>query len=111
MCDIDAWVLNAACGDLARWRDAGLQPGRLALNLSAVSLGDPAGIGPEIVVGAGASARVGVGGGESTGGGTEESERDRPDGTAESGEEEHYSDPTCREDKPLTFASLLLTDA
>lgn len=42
MCDIDAWVLNAACGDLARWRDAGLQPGRLALNLSVQQARNPA---------------------------------------------------------------------
>jgi diguanylate cyclase (GGDEF)-like protein len=42
MCDIDAWVLNAACGDLARWRDAGLQPGRLALNLSVQRARNPA---------------------------------------------------------------------
>ena len=42
MCDIDAWVLNAACTDLARWAEAGLQPGRLALNLSIQQARSPA---------------------------------------------------------------------
>jgi diguanylate cyclase (GGDEF)-like protein len=42
MCDIDAWVMNAACSDLARWIEAGLQPGRLALNLSVQQARSPA---------------------------------------------------------------------
>ncbi|MFT3818531.1 MAG: EAL domain-containing protein [Rubrivivax sp.] len=42
MCDIDAWVLNAACTDLARWAEAGLKPGRLALNLSVQQARSPA---------------------------------------------------------------------
>jgi len=42
MCDIDAWVLNAACTDLAHWLDAGLQPGRVALNLSVQQARSPA---------------------------------------------------------------------
>ncbi len=42
MCDIDAWVLNAACTDLARWQAAGLQPGRLAINLSVQQARNPA---------------------------------------------------------------------
>ncbi len=42
MCDIDVWVLNAACTDLARWTEAGLQPGRLALNLSVQQARSPA---------------------------------------------------------------------
>lgn len=42
MCDIDAWVLNAACTDLARWVDEGLQPGRVALNLSVQQARNPA---------------------------------------------------------------------
>jgi len=31
---IDAWVLQAACSELAAWLDAGLQPGRMSINLS-----------------------------------------------------------------------------
>ena len=42
MCDIDAWVLNAACADLARWLAAGLKPGRLAVNLSVQQARNPA---------------------------------------------------------------------
>ncbi|WP_326534640.1 putative bifunctional diguanylate cyclase/phosphodiesterase [Pseudorhodoferax sp.] len=42
MCDIDAWVLEAACTDLARWLDNSLQPGRLALNLSVQQARNPA---------------------------------------------------------------------
>lgn len=42
MCDIDAWVLEAACTDLAQWLQAGLQPGRLALNLSVQQARNPA---------------------------------------------------------------------
>jgi len=42
MCDIDAWVLNAACTDLAHWVGAGLQPGRLAINLSVQQARSPA---------------------------------------------------------------------
>ena len=42
MCDIDAWVLDAACTDLARWLAAGLRPGRLALNLSVQQARNPA---------------------------------------------------------------------
>jgi diguanylate cyclase (GGDEF)-like protein len=42
MCDIDAWVLEAACTDLARWQAAGLRPGRLALNLSVQQARNPA---------------------------------------------------------------------
>ena len=33
--DIDAWVLNEACRQLRGWLDAGLAPGRVAVNLSA----------------------------------------------------------------------------
>jgi diguanylate cyclase (GGDEF)-like protein len=39
---IDAWVLDTACADLARWRANGLRPGRLALNLSVQQARDPA---------------------------------------------------------------------
>ena len=42
MCDIDAWVLEAACADLAHWLGAGLQPGRLAINLSVQQARNPA---------------------------------------------------------------------
>lgn len=42
MCDIDAWVLDAACTDLAHWLHVGLQPGRLALNLSVQQARNPA---------------------------------------------------------------------
>ena len=42
MCDIDAWVLEAACTDLAQWLQAGLQPGRMALNLSVQQARNPA---------------------------------------------------------------------
>ncbi len=42
MCAIDAWVLDVACGDLARWRADGLHPGRLALNLSVQQARNPA---------------------------------------------------------------------
>ena len=42
MCDIDAWVLDAACADLARWLAAGLAPGRLAVNLSVQQARNPA---------------------------------------------------------------------
>lgn len=42
MCDIDAWVLEAACTDLAQWLQAGLQPGRVALNLSVQQARNPA---------------------------------------------------------------------
>jgi diguanylate cyclase (GGDEF)-like protein len=42
MCDIDVWVLEAACADLARWRQAGLRPGRLAVNLSVQQARNPA---------------------------------------------------------------------
>ncbi|RBJ66592.1 diguanylate cyclase, partial [Pseudomonas sp. MWU12-2534b] len=31
---IGAWVLETACADARRWRDAGLAPGRLAVNVS-----------------------------------------------------------------------------
>ncbi len=33
--DIDAWVLNEACRQMRAWLDAGLAPGRVAVNLSA----------------------------------------------------------------------------
>jgi len=42
MCDIDAWVLNAACADLARWLSEGLRPGRVAINLSVQQARNPA---------------------------------------------------------------------
>ena len=42
MCDIDAWVLERACRDLAQWRAAGIDPGRVALNLSVQQARNPA---------------------------------------------------------------------
>ncbi|MFO1326185.1 MAG: EAL domain-containing protein [Rubrivivax sp.] len=42
MRDIDAWVLERACQDLARWRDAGLPRLRVALNLSVQQARNPA---------------------------------------------------------------------
>jgi diguanylate cyclase (GGDEF)-like protein len=36
--DIGGWVLEAACAQLASWRDRGLAPARLALNVSAQQL-------------------------------------------------------------------------
>lgn len=36
--DIGAWVLEAACAQLAQWRDQGLAPPRLAVNISAQQL-------------------------------------------------------------------------
>ena len=42
MADIDAWVLEAACAELARWLGQGLAPGRLALNLSVQQARNPA---------------------------------------------------------------------
>lgn len=42
MADIDAWVLGAACADLARWLGEGLTPGRLAINLSVQQARNPA---------------------------------------------------------------------
>jgi diguanylate cyclase (GGDEF)-like protein len=36
--DIDAWVLEAACAQLASWRDRQIAPPRLALNISAQQL-------------------------------------------------------------------------
>jgi diguanylate cyclase (GGDEF)-like protein len=42
MCDIDAWVLNAACADLSHWLAGGLDPGRLAVNLSVQQARNPA---------------------------------------------------------------------
>jgi diguanylate cyclase (GGDEF)-like protein len=42
MCDIDAWVLDAACTDMARWLATGHKPGRLALNLSVQQARNPA---------------------------------------------------------------------
>ena len=42
ICDIDAWVLDAACTDLARWLNDGLRPGRMALNLSVQQARNPA---------------------------------------------------------------------
>ena len=53
------WVLRAACRQIARWIDAGLQPGRIAVNVSSLQFREPnlaqvvqgaladAGIGPE----------------------------------------------------------------
>jgi diguanylate cyclase (GGDEF)-like protein len=35
---LGAWVLEEACGHFAKWRAAGLEPGRLAVNVSAVQL-------------------------------------------------------------------------
>jgi EAL domain-containing protein (putative c-di-GMP-specific phosphodiesterase class I) len=35
---LGAWVLEEACGSFAKWRAAGLEPGRLAVNVSAVQL-------------------------------------------------------------------------
>lgn len=40
--DIDAWVLDTACEHLASWRDDGLHPGRVALNLSVQQARNPA---------------------------------------------------------------------
>ena len=42
MCDIDAWVLDAACTDMARWLASGHEPGRLAINLSVQQARNPA---------------------------------------------------------------------
>ncbi|ODU09571.1 MAG: hypothetical protein ABS84_07330 [Rubrivivax sp. SCN 71-131] len=42
MADLDAWVLEAACGELAGWLGQGLAPGRLALNLSVQQARNPA---------------------------------------------------------------------
>jgi diguanylate cyclase (GGDEF)-like protein len=42
MCAIDAWVLEAACLDLARWRTIGLRPARVAINLSVQQARNPA---------------------------------------------------------------------
>jgi diguanylate cyclase (GGDEF)-like protein len=42
MCDIDAWVLDAACTDLAHWQAQGLRPGRMAVNLSVQQARNPA---------------------------------------------------------------------
>lgn len=42
MGDIDAWVLDAACAQLASWRGQGLRPGKLALNLSVQQARNPA---------------------------------------------------------------------
>ncbi len=42
MSAIDAWVLDAACGDLARWLGVGLLPGRVAVNLSLQQARNPA---------------------------------------------------------------------
>ncbi|THF66301.1 EAL domain-containing protein [Pseudothauera nasutitermitis] len=39
--DIGLWVLQSACEQLAEWRSAGLEPVRLAINLSARQLRDP----------------------------------------------------------------------
>ncbi|SFR96510.1 putative bifunctional diguanylate cyclase/phosphodiesterase [Sphingomonas jatrophae] len=36
-----AWVLNAACREMRRWREAGLHGLRVAVNLSACQLADP----------------------------------------------------------------------
>lgn len=38
---IGAWVIEAACRQLAAWRDEGLPPLRVAVNLSAVQLAEP----------------------------------------------------------------------
>ena len=38
---IGEWVLNSACEQICRWRQEGLQPLRIAINLSAVELGEP----------------------------------------------------------------------
>lgn len=42
MADIDAWVLEAACGEFAHWLGHGLAPGRMALNLSVQQARNPA---------------------------------------------------------------------
>ncbi|MCG8591231.1 MAG: EAL domain-containing protein [Proteobacteria bacterium] len=39
--NIDDWVLRTACAQAKRWLDAGLQPGRVAVNVSARHFGDP----------------------------------------------------------------------
>lgn len=39
--DLGGWVIEAACAQIAQWRDAGLAVPRLALNLSAHQLRDP----------------------------------------------------------------------
>jgi diguanylate cyclase (GGDEF)-like protein/PAS domain S-box-containing protein len=39
--DIDRWVLREACAQAKRWSDAGLFPGRVAVNLSAMLLAHP----------------------------------------------------------------------
>lgn len=40
--DIDAWVLDRACRDLARWHEAALPPLRVAVNLSVQQARNPA---------------------------------------------------------------------
>ncbi|MEP7312156.1 MAG: EAL domain-containing protein, partial [Pseudomonadota bacterium] len=39
--DIGSWVLDAACAQLASWREQGLAPPRVAVNISAQQLRDP----------------------------------------------------------------------
>ena len=38
--DIGRWVLKGVCADIVRWRTAGLEPGRIAINLSAQQFAD-----------------------------------------------------------------------
>jgi EAL domain-containing protein (putative c-di-GMP-specific phosphodiesterase class I) len=44
--DLGGWVIEAACAQIAQWRDAGVTVPRLALNLSAHQLRDP-----ELIIG------------------------------------------------------------
>ncbi|MET0280960.1 MAG: EAL domain-containing protein [Steroidobacteraceae bacterium] len=44
--DLGGWVIEAACAQIAQWRDAGLRVPRMALNLSPYQLRDP-----ELIVG------------------------------------------------------------